>query len=303
MTLDPLGRYSDAATRSAAVVISSYSTSFGMACRLLGGDARRDVENIYALVRIADEVVDGAAAAAGLDPEGVAAQLDELERETESAMRCGYSTNLAVHAFAATARARGIGTDLTRPFFSSMRADLTLTRHSDASLGEYIHGSAEVVGLMCLRVFQSMPGAVRGHDAELEDAAVHLGAAFQKVNFLRDLAADGGELGRSYFPGTSAEELDDARKAVLVADIRADLRAAEAGLPLLAPGARRAVALAHGLFQELVDRLDRSPAERLRTERIRVPAAAKAAVAVRVLALKPALGGARGSARGTVAAS
>lgn len=292
-TLGPLGRYTDAATRSAGVVISCYSTSFGMACRLLGGDARRGVENIYALVRIADEAVDGAAAAAGLDPEAVAAQLDTLERETESALACGYSTNLAVHAFTATARAHGIGTELTRPFFASMRADISTSRHTDDSLGEYIHGSAEVVGLMCLRVFQSMPGAVRGHDAELQHAATRLGAAFQKVNFLRDLAADGGELGRSYFPGASAGEIDDARKAELVADIRADLAAAEAGIALLAPGARRAVALAHGLFAELVGRLDRAPAARLCSGRIRVPAAAKAAVAVRVLALQPALGSRR----------
>jgi phytoene synthase len=287
MPLDPLERYSDAASRSAGVVISRYSTSFGMACRLLGASARRDVENIYALVRVADEAVDGAAAAAGLDAAAVGEQLDRLERETESAMASGYSTNMVVHAFARTARGRGIGTDLTRPFFASMRADLSVTAHSDASLQEYIYGSAEVVGLMCLRVFQTMPGAVRGHDAEMAAAARRLGAAFQKVNFLRDLAADGLELGRSYFPGADPSRFDDATKTLLIADIREDLAAAREGIRLLAPGARRAVSLAHGLFEALVDRLERVPAEQLLTRRVRVAAPEKAAIALRVLVRGP----------------
>lgn len=118
MRLDPLGHYSDTATRSASVVIGSYSTSFGLACLILGAKDRRHIENIYALVRVADEVVDGAAAAAGLNTDAVCWQLDNLEAETERAMGCGYSTNMVVHAFALTARTTGIGTDLTRPFLN-----------------------------------------------------------------------------------------------------------------------------------------------------------------------------------------
>ncbi|WP_417234218.1 phytoene/squalene synthase family protein [Arthrobacter sp.] len=290
MTLEtrPLPRYSETASRSAGVVISRYSTSFGLACRLLGPAARHDVENIYALVRVADEAVDGAAAAAGLPPEAVAAQLQRLELEVESALSVGYSTNMVVHAFAITARRHGITSDLTRPFFESMRADLTVTRHDDASLDSYIYGSAEVVGLMCLCVFRSMPGAIPGHDSELEAAARSLGSAFQKVNFLRDLAADRQELGREYLETPSGPVFDDAAKDALVAQIRNELAAAETGIALLAPGARRAVALAHGLFSRLVERLDEVPARHLLDHRVRVGNAGKAAVLLRVVAHRPA---------------
>lgn len=286
MSTRDLSKYSDAAARSASVVISRYSSSFGLACRMLGNQARRDIENIYALVRVADEVVDGAAAAAGLDVVAVGEQLNRLEQETELALRSGYSTNLVVHAFARTARACGIQASLTQPFFASMRADLTVTRHDVDSLDEYIYGSAEVVGLMCLCVFQTMPGANKGHDEELERAARSLGSAFQKVNFLRDLAADGEELGRNYVPGSGAAPLDESTKNRLVAQIRSELLEAEAGLPLLAPGARRAVRLAHGLFAALVDRLDAAPAEHLLQRRIRVPGTAKATIALRAIAVR-----------------
>ncbi|MGA7205760.1 MAG: squalene/phytoene synthase family protein, partial [Specibacter sp.] len=187
MVLDPLTHYSRTASRSAGVVIGSYSTSFGLACWLLGPRERRDIENIYALVRVADEVVDGAARAAGLDPTAVCAQLDGLEIETERALASGYSTNMVVHAFAETARRSGLDASLTRPFFASMRADLNVSTHSRDTLEEYIYGSAEVVGLMCLKVFSSMKGAAPGHTEELVRSARSLGAAFQKVNFLRDL--------------------------------------------------------------------------------------------------------------------
>ncbi|MBM6620686.1 squalene/phytoene synthase family protein [Micrococcaceae bacterium RIT802] len=288
MDTSPLPRYSETASRSAGVVISRYSTSFGLACRLLGPAARRDVENIYALVRVADEAVDGAAAAAGLEPDAVAAQLERLEQEVESALSVGYSTNMVVHAFAVTARRHGITSDLTRPFFESMRADLTVARHDDASLDSYIYGSAEVVGLMCLRVFRSMPGAVEGHDDELEAAARSLGSAFQKVNFLRDLATDQDQLGRRYLVSPSTPVFDDATKDAVVEQIRAELATAETGFALLAPGARRAVSLAHGLFSSLVDRLDAVPASHLLRRRVRVSGAGKAAVLLRVVAHRPA---------------
>lgn len=282
LPLAPLPRYSAVASRSAGVVISRYSTSFGLACRLLGAAARHDVENIYALVRVADEAVDGAAAAAGLAPDAVAAQLQRLEHEVENALSVGYSTNMVVHAFALTARKHGISTDLTRPFFHSMRADLTVVHHDSASLDTYIYGSAEVVGLMCLRVFRSMPGAAMGHDGELEAAARSLGSAFQKVNFLRDLATDQDDLGRRYLQTPSGPVFDDAAKDEIVGQIRSELAAAAAGFPLLAPGARRSVSLAHGLFSALVDRLDAVSAGELLLHRVRVSGPGKAAVLLRV---------------------
>lgn len=276
-----LERYTEAASSSAGVVIRRYSTSFSLACRMLDHASRRHISNIYALVRLADEVVDGVAREAGLDPHAVAEALARLEAETEAALRTGYSTNLIVHAFACTARDQGIGPALTRPFFASMRADLSVATHDAETLEQYIYGSAEVVGLMCLRVFRSMPQAPTGHAAELEKAARHLGSAFQKVNFLRDLAEDTGQLGRSYFPGLDPAAFTDAHKDALVADIRADLAAAELGIAHLAPRAARAVRMAHGLFGALVNELDRTDAEQLAHRRVSVPARRKALVALR----------------------
>jgi 15-cis-phytoene synthase len=274
-----LSLYDRVAVETASIVIRRYSTSFGLAARLLGPSVRRDVENLYALVRIADEVVDGLGESAHLSPAEIGERLDALERETESAMRCGYSTNLVVHAFGLTARATGIGTELTVPFFRSMRADITRTEHDRASFDEYVYGSAEVVGLMCLAAFLRGETVAPGERTRLEDGARHLGAAFQKINFLRDLAADFRTLGRSYFPGVTVESFTEAQKAEIIAEIDADLACAAACLPGLPASSRRAVALAQGLFEELTERLRATPAATLMTTRIRVPNAVKARIA------------------------
>ena len=165
-----------------------------------------------------------------------------------------------------------------RPFFTSMRMDLDHARHTPESFATYVYGSAEVVGLMCLQVFLAEGPPPPAQDRQvLETGARRLGAAFQKVNFLRDLAADAGGLGRAYFPGVEPTELDEPAKRAILDDIDADLAAAAATLPLLPRGPRRAVALAHGLFAELAERIRRTPAERLRTTRVRVPDPVKAA--------------------------
>ncbi len=280
---NPLDHYSQTAVRSAGVVIANYSTSFGLACRLLGATERKDIENIYALVRIADEVVDGAAAAAGLEPQQVQGQLDGLECETEQALISGYSTNLVVHAFALSARRTGIDASLTQPFFASMRTDVSTAKHSEETLADYIYGSAEVVGLMCLKVFQAMSDAPPANEQVLTEAACSLGAAFQKVNFLRDLGADTADLGRRYFPGVDPSALTEDRKLALLAEIRSDLAVARAGMELLAPSAKRAVLLAHELFLALVQRIETTPAATLAKERVRVPGYQKALIAAKVI--------------------
>ena len=145
--------YDRVAEEAASVVIHRYSTSFGLASKLLEAGIRQHVENIYALVRLADEIVDGEAVAAGLTAAGAATQLDSLERETRHAMATGYSTNLIVHAFALTARETGFGVELTTPFFESMRTDLNATEHDRASFDAYVYGSAEVIGLMSSKSF------------------------------------------------------------------------------------------------------------------------------------------------------
>lgn len=279
MSTEPTGLslYDRTAQDAAAVVIAGYSTSFGLASKLLGPRVRRHVRNIYALVRIADEVVDGPAAAAGLAPAALRVIIDELEAETMAAIRRGFSSNLIVHAFAQTARECEIDRELIAPFFSSMRADLTTASHDGASHDDYVYGSAEVVGLMCLQTFvNARPTPVNNAPrAELIEGARRLGRAFQDVNFLRDLDHDAGALGRDYL---GIESGLTSRTAVLDR-IDADLAAAAAAIPGLPADCRRAVTAAHDLFAELSRRLRLDPADT--TARVRVPDPVKAQLAAR----------------------
>lgn len=277
-----LDSYNAAALASATTVIGHYSTSFGLAARLLAPEVRSEVRSIYALVRIADEIVDGAARDAGIDLAGQLELLDDFEKETERALTRGFSTNLVVHAFALTARRVGIGPDLTRPFFASMRRDLDPSPFTAAGVAEYIYGSAEVIGLMCLCSFLRDSRPPAQDLAVLERGARSLGAAFQKVNFLRDLGADSEDLGRNYFPGVDLTRLTDPQKDTLLDDIDADLLAAERVLPLLPVGSRRAVTAAHRLFARLSAKLRQTPAHDLMSTRIRVPDPEKLMIALSI---------------------
>ena len=281
-----LSLYDSVADSTASVVIRRYSTSFGLASRLLGTDVRQHVENIYALVRVADEIVDGGAADAGLDTIAAARLLNDLEVETDAAVEAGYSANLVVHAYARTARECGFGSELSAPFFDSMRADLSKTDYDDG-FDEYVYGSAEVVGLMCLRAFVRGEADPDAAYRDLEPGARALGSAFQKVNFLRALATDFRELGRSYFPGVSVESFDEATKNRLLDDIDAELDLAAATIPRLPASSRRAVALAQGLFAELSRRLRATPASALLTTRVRVPDPVKARLALAAATGRP----------------
>ena len=275
--------YDRVAEQTASMIIREYSTSFGMAARLLGAGVRQDVENIYGLVRLADEIVDGVAAYAGVSDKEIRRLLDELEEETEAAMKRGYSTNLVVHAFALTARRTGIEPDLTRPFFKSMRTDITRVTHTPQSFDEYVYGSAEVVGLMCLKAFLVGMDLTPEQNDTFVTGARKLGAAFQKVNFLRDLSADVDALGRSYFPGINIATFTEADKQRLVEDIDADLAVSGVIVPLLPASSRKAVALAQNLFAELNRRIARTPAAELKHTRVSVPTLVKVRLALAAL--------------------
>lgn len=270
-----LDLYTRTAHAAAAHVIRGYSTSFGYASRLLPRDVRAGIADVYALVRVADEIVDGPASEAGLEQSEVIAILDELEQDTLAAVRSGFSANLVVHAFATTARQTGIGSELVRPFFASMRVDATAhARFDREEYRRYIHGSAEVVGSMCLRVFAlEQPGMVI--DERLEEGARRLGAAFQKVNFLRDLADDAGRLGRSYIPGLDPHTFTDREKEAVVDEIAEDLAVARSAIARLPRGSRRATTAAAALFGRLNEQLRATPASRLRTTRVSVPLRSK----------------------------
>lgn len=277
----PAATYDAVAGAAAVMVLRRYSTSFSLACRLLEQPVRRDVCAVYALVRVADEIVD--APRPGSTPEDRAAVLDALEVDVRSALVLGHSANLVVHAFALTARRCGIDESLVTPFFDAMRTDLVRTHHDVASLARYIYGSAEVVGLMCLRAFLLDEPNPEEAYAALAPGAQRLGAAFQKINFLRDLGEDGSTLGRAYFPGVDPARLTDAQRDELLADIEADLVVARAAMGRLPDSSRKAVELAHGLFDELCRRMREVPAGELCRRRTRVPAPVKARIAARTL--------------------
>ncbi|GAA1559401.1 phytoene/squalene synthase family protein [Brevibacterium picturae] len=281
--------FSHTAQQAAEAVISNYSTSFGLATRLLGPARRHHIRNIYALVRIADEIVDGLAADAGLDASEQRELLDNFADATRSALRFGISDNLVIHAFAQTARTTGITFDLIEPFFASMRADVGAPNDPLAPVRglladehrDYVYGSAEVVGLMCLKVFLSDQDRTPAEVEALEFGARQLGAAFQNINFLRDLADDSVRLHRSYL--TTESRLSDSDKTAWVVIVRQQLAHAQATFSLLPKDARTAVRSAAALFAALNDRIAATPVDRLYQERVRVPNVVKARLASRAI--------------------
>ncbi len=274
-----LEKYSRAAIASSREVIRSYSTSFGLATNLLAQPIRSHVQNIYALVRVADEIVDGAAAGAlGSNKFAAAGELNKLEQETYKAMNLGFSTNLVVHAFARTAIETGISRKIVEPFYYSMRLDLQQTKHDKKSFDKYVYGSAEVIGLMCLQAFIQGKSYSQAELETLRKGAQALGAAFQKVNFLRDLAQDFEQLGRSYFPNLNVKNFDEAKKLELVEDIKNDLRLSAKTIPLLPKTSSKAVVAAQLLFTALNNKIERTPASEIIKARIRVSDFAKALI-------------------------
>lgn len=254
--------YNQVSQTSARILTQRYSTSFGLAAKLLAKPIRPHIYNIYGLVRLADEIVDtyGKADAIQL--------LDALESEVYLAMKRRYSTNIIVHAFALTAVEFGISKKLIKPFFASMRMDAPGSEYKTNNYEAYIHGSAEVVGLMCLRVFCNKDNA---QYAQLEAGATALGSAFQKANFLRDLAEDQLELGRYYFPIGTFEAFNEKIKRRIIADIKQDFAVARPAIRNLPASARVAVQAATGLYEELLQRLESTPAVDIRRRRVRVP--------------------------------
>ncbi|OFT56685.1 phytoene synthase [Corynebacterium sp. HMSC05H05] len=263
------------ADKAAAQVIAQYSTSFSLAVRTLPRPERTHIRNLYAMVRIADEIVDGTTTQANECPETA---LDLYEEQVLHAPAHRFHTDPVLHAWARTFRECRLNPDHVKAFFASMRADLTQTTFTQKELDTYIYGSAEVIGLMCLDIF--MRGRDTPYRRELEEGARALGSAFQKVNFLRDLGEDSRALGRAYFDAP----LDDALKSTLTSQITDELDRAHKSIPLLPPAARGGVAAAEALFRELNARIAATPAAELQTTRVSVPNHIKFALTAKALA-------------------
>lgn len=260
--------YEQVSQETAEAVTKAYSTSFSAATRLFPPSMRRHIYNIYGLVRIADEIVDT------YKGPGAAEMLDQLETETFEAIQRGYSSNLIVQAFGLTAREFKNDATLISPFFTSMRTDLSKRTFSKQEYKKYIYGSAEVIGLMCLKVFTTDNRQYQ----RLAPGAQALGAAFQKINFLRDFADDAQRLGRCYFPDTSYSSFDNKAKQAIIKDIHSDLTKAKKAIDLLPRDAQPAVKLAYNYYGKLLTKLEAQSVDQIKQTRLSVPNWMKAAL-------------------------
>jgi 15-cis-phytoene synthase len=254
--------FDDVAGQSAKLVTRKYSTSFSLAVRLLAPSIRQAIYNIYGFVRVADEIVDSFQ---GFPQEDL---LDRFEEEYECALKFGISSNPIIHAFQQTVRDYNIDEELVQAFLKSMRADLTKQIYcSRQEMNDYIYGSADVVGLMCLRVF--VKGDQQAYE-RLKEPAMKLGTAFQKVNFIRDLKQDYDELNRSYFPQVDPSNLSQEGKDRIVAEIRADFKEALQGIRQLPKEARFGVYVAYVYYAKVLNKVDRISSNELKNRRVSV---------------------------------
>jgi phytoene/squalene synthetase len=243
------------------LITKNYSTSFSSAIILLSKSVRTDIKNIYGFVRVPDELVDS------LRPKDCKKQLDDYLSQTYDALKTGVSSNPVIHAFVNTATKYSISTDLIQPFFDSMQSDITKKKYTSTEYQRYIYGSAEVVGLMCLKVFTN--GNNKSFQS-LKPAASSLGSAFQKINFLRDISSDKNKLGRVYFPNVDLNKLSIESKKSIEYDIKQDLVVAKQMIIKLPVDSRYGVKLAFDYYNALYKKIVRSSPEELLQNRIRI---------------------------------
>jgi len=245
------------------LVTKKYSTSFSMAVNMLSSTIREDIYNIYGFVRFADEIVDS------FHNYNKEKLLNKFEEDYYAAKFQGISLNPILHSFQKTVNTYNITDDMVSAFLKSMKADLYKSEYQTIEeYKDYIYGSADVVGLMCLKVF------VNGNEAkyeELKEPAMRLGSAFQKVNFLRDLKDDYEVLNRSYFPNIDLGQLDAASKQAIIKEIEDDFDFAYLnGILKLPVEAKFGVYMAYRYYRRLLKKLKKVPSEKIMDTRIRI---------------------------------
>lgn len=254
--------YKEVSFRTSQLVTSAYSTSFSIGVRCLDSSIRDAIYSIYGFVRFADEIVDS------FHEYNKEKLFAEFEREYFRAIEEGISLNPIINSFQHTVQNYNIEDSLVQAFLKSMRSDLHKTKFTEVEIKEYIYGSADVVGLMCLRVFVSGDNEAYEH---LKPYAMRLGSAFQKINFLRDLKHDTDDLHRIYFPVLKSEPLSESTKIVILNDILDDFKEAMIGIKLLPENSRLGVYTAFLYYKSLTKKIQKTDAENLFQERISVP--------------------------------
>lgn len=256
-----MDKYNNICRECSSLITQRYSTSFSLGIRVFDKEYRGPIYAIYGFVRFADEIVDT------FHDFPKAELLQRFREDTYRAIKEGISLNPVLHAFQETVNRYNIEKELIDAFLDSMEMDLHFQTYGDHLYKQYIYGSAEVVGLMCLRVFCN--GDEQAYQS-LKAPARSLGSAFQKINFLRDMGSDFQERGRVYFPGVDFTSFTEEDKTQIEADIKKDFDDAYAGIIQLPRGVRLGVYLAYRYYTKLFQKIKRAPARRVTTERIRV---------------------------------
>lgn len=247
--------------RVSKMITQSYSTSFSLGILCINSRIRDDIYAIYGFVRVADEIVDSFE---GYDKKSL---LEKFKQETYDSLDKRISVNPILNSFQNTVHRHNIEYELIELFFQSMEMDLKRIDYDLEKFEQYILGSAEVVGLMCLRIFTEKDTILY---TELKPYAMKLGAAFQKVNFLRDLKDDFLILGRSYFPNLDIMEFTIQAKREIEIEIEQDFQIALQGIRKLPPSSKGGVYLAYVYYQSLFNKIKRLPAQKLLKERVRI---------------------------------
>lgn len=253
--------YNHTCLECSELITNRYSTSFSMGIRVFDKAFRLPIYAIYGFVRFADEIVDTFHAFPKAE------LLQRFKEDTFRSIEEGISLNPVLQSFQATVNKYGIDHELIEAFLYSMELDLHHQAYEDSLYEEYIYGSAEVVGLMCLRVFCKGDDALYQH---LKEPARSLGSAFQKINFLRDMKSDFDDRGRVYFPGVDFSQFSNDDKKMIEADIKKDFDHAYTGIIELPKGVRFGVYLAYVYYINLFQKIKQAPAHRVQKERIRV---------------------------------
>lgn len=243
------------------LITNRYSTSFSSGIRVFDKKYREPIYAIYGFVRFADEIVDT------FHDYPKEQLLAEFRKDTYAAIEKGVCLNPVLHAFQQTVKKYKIDLELIDAFLDSMEMDLHFQQYEDSMYKQYIYGSAEVVGLMCLRIFTE--GDIKLYES-LKAPACSLGSAFQKINFLRDMKSDYQDRGRVYFPGVDFVNFSLEDKKQIEKDIEKDFKDAYLGIVQLPPGVRLGVFLAYTYYIELFDKIRKAPVSKVVKERIRV---------------------------------
>ena len=269
--------YNQTATQISTLITKKYSTSFFWATCMLQDEIQNAITSIYGFVRLADEIVDS------FHDFDKSYLLDKFEEDYYDGLQHGISMNPVLHSFQLTVKKYNIPDEYIQAFIKSMRADLIQKEYKNKTdIDEYIYGSADVVGLMCLKVF------CRGdekHFQELEKPAMKLGSAFQKVNFLRDLKTDMEQLNRNYFPEIEENNFNDVIKKQVIHQINTDFDVAYEGIKKLPKGAKLAVLLAYYYYRNLLCKIEHTPAGKIMESRIRISDGKKIALLVKSIVL------------------